>query len=406
MQNNMPRLLLVSEATLDEQATGLNRTLFNLFLDYPSDRFMLCAPEVKLRQHFPVHHFSKQVVAYPQKFSVSWKNRLEVWLLPLLTFLNFLWMDCAPVPCIAEIQDFDPEIVLICPDTPAALLMGYKIVQSLDCPFLVYLMDDWVATSREQWLSGSTQSCCRKLLTQAAGWLVISEQLEKSLIERYGITPRRSLVVHNPVDLADKAPPDFAPHQRATFQVAYAGSIWTMHYDAVAVIAQAIAELKTEGHDIELILYTQEGFWSSYQEDWQQWDVKYGGLVPYEKLQSYLQEADLLLVASSFLAQYANITRSSVQTKLTDYMMTGRPILSCGPEGGACNDFIEKWRCGLICATNEVPEIKKILGNQLLGRTLHPVMAEKAFQVVAEQFEKGRVTEKTYQFIQDSTTRD
>jgi hypothetical protein len=39
IKKDLPRLLLVSEASLDSQRTGLNRTLLNLFAEYPADRF-------------------------------------------------------------------------------------------------------------------------------------------------------------------------------------------------------------------------------------------------------------------------------------------------------------------------------------------------------------------------------
>ncbi|MFM6817746.1 MAG: glycosyltransferase, partial [Dolichospermum sp.] len=193
--------------------------------------------------------------------------------------------------------------------------------------------------------------------------------------------------VHNPVDLSNKSFPEFSPKTGGTFRVVYAGAIWTMHYDALAVIAEAIYELKCSGVDIELVLHTPPNCWELYQENWQKWDVKYGSFIPYEHLNQYLQQADLLLVVSSFLPEYAHITASSVQTKLTDYMASGKPILACGPSYAACNQFIKNWNCGLVCETNVVSEIKEIFLKQKESIAELYVFAKNGFEVLQDNFE-------------------
>jgi glycosyltransferase involved in cell wall biosynthesis len=404
--NSLPRLLLVSEATLDEKATGLNRTLFNLLADYPMDRFMLYAPAERLHTSPPAPPFGQQVAAFSKQFSLSWRNRLGAKLSPVLDLLNLQMIDLLPLPDAETIISFDPEIILICPDGPMGLVMGYKTAQTLKRPFLVYLMDDWVATAHQRWFSGSTQAYCQRLLRDAEGWMIISSQLEQSLIDRYAIKPQRSLVVHNPVNLSNKEVPDFQPHQQQTFRIAYAGSIWTMHYDAIALIAQAISELQTAGHSIELVLYTQEGFWSFYCAEWETWRVVYGGFLPYQAVNQHLQQADLLLIASSFLPRYANITRSSVQTKVTDYMATGRPILSYGPSYAACNAFVKQWSCGITCETNDLEEVKVFLLNQIQNREANQIYARTAYKVLQQHFETRKIREMLLYFIQHSVCKN
>ncbi|MFM7358036.1 MAG: hypothetical protein ACKO1T_05590, partial [Sediminibacterium sp.] len=119
----------------------------------------------------------------------------------------------------------------------------------------------------------------------------------------------------------------------------------------------------------------------------------------YEHLNQYLQQADLLLVVSSFLPEYAHVTRSSVQTKLTDYMASGRPILSCGPSYGACNLFVKNWNCGIVSESNQVPVIKKILLKQIEDPSKSYTIIQNAFKVLLENFETGKVRSKLYDFI-------
>ncbi|MFM6272143.1 MAG: glycosyltransferase, partial [Dolichospermum sp.] len=262
--------------------------------------------------------------------------------------MNYQLMDWLPLASYQKIADFSPEVILICPNGSLGVLMGYKLIKHFNAPFLVYFMDDCLKFSHTRWLTSNIQSLGDFLLEKAAGWLMISPQLEQELAVRYKVKPQRSLIVHNPVDLSNKTLPNFTPHSRDNLRVIYAGAILPMHYDAVAVVAEAIYELRCDGIDIELVLHTPSHFWNAYQDNWEKWQVTYGNLIPYQELNQYLQKADLLLVASSFLPENSHATRCSVQTKLTDYMASGRPVLACGPNYSACNQFVKNWNCGLV----------------------------------------------------------
>lgn len=401
MENKLPKLLLVSEAPLNQNGTGIDRTLFNLLDDYPMDRFMLYTVGDKSGHSDTSPPFDGNVATFKDCYVPLVNNRLGRFCNPLLQIVNLQLLDLLSLADNQKIVEFAPEIVLICPNSPSALIAGYKITQELGCPFLIYFMDDWIYNNRSQWLSGGVQQYSQALLSQASGWLTISDQLEKELINRYGILPDRSLVVHNPVELSILSPPDFSLHE-GTFKVVYAGSIWSMHFDAVAAIAEAIFELRQDGCDIELILHTPQIFWDQYQQSWQSWQVTYGSMIPYHDLQIYLKRADLLLVASSFKPEYTHITRSSVQTKLTDYMASGRPILSCGPVYSACNDFIHQRNCGLVCDNSNIESIKFVLQQAIDERVVSQSFAQTAFDIVSSVFDKHQVTHQLFQFISES----
>lgn len=398
MATDLPRILIVSEASLSKEGMGVNRTLFNLFENYPSERLMLFAPEKSLKYQPTAPPFNQQVVPFIDSYLPSVKNRIGKLVNPLLTAVNCQLLDWLPIPNRKSLEAFAPEVILICPITFSSLIMGYKLTQHFQCPSFIYLMDDWLKNVTLWWLSGNVQTVGYQLLKDSAGWLMISEQLEAELSHRYELVPQHSLIVHNPVDLSGKKLPNEVTQREGTFRVVYAGSIWPMHYDALAAVAEAIFELRCDGQDIELVLYTDQGFWDFYKTKWEYWQVVYGSLIPYNELDSHLKKADLLLVATSFLPENSHMVRSSVLTKLTDYMAAGRPILSCGPDYSACNHFLKKWDCGLVCETNKVPEIKEIIIKQMQNRS-DQTLAKLAWETLNNNFEKSKVTTKLYQFI-------
>lgn len=406
MEKYFPRLLFISDVTLNAESTGINRTLVNLLESYPASSFMLYAPDKALKNHPTYPPLADNVAAFPSYFFPNLSNRLGFLFNPLIEGLNSELFQSLPLANRDRIADFSPEVAVICPNGPLGLIAGYKVIKELDIPFLIYFMDDWMASCHVSWLRGNIQSVCRFVLQQADGWLMISSQLERDLSDRYKVYPKRSLIVHNPVNLSNRPTPNFTPHLTGTFRVAYAGAIWSMHYDAIAVIAEAIYEMRKDGVDIELVLYTNEGFWESHRANWDSWQVRYGSFIQYEKLTEYLQQANLLLVASSFLPESAHIVRSSVQTKLTDYMASGQPILSCGPDYAICNDFVKNWNCGFVCETNKITEIKALLLSIIQNPEKSLSLAQNAYEVVKNNFEMSRVRSKLYNFINQTLSNE
>ncbi len=404
MLTDLPRLLIVSEVPFSKEGMGANRTLFNLFEDYPSKQLMLFAPSNFLKSQPTSPPFNHQVIAFPGSYLPIIANRLGKPFNPLITTINFQLLDWLTIPNLKSLEAFSPEVILTCPLTSWCLLMGYKITQHFHCPSLIYLMDDCLANAQLSWLSSNVQTVAYQFLKKCAGWLMISERLEEELSNRYQLVPERSLIVHNPVDLLGKELPEEENRREGTFRVVYAGSIWSMHYDALAVVAEAISELRNDGQDIELVLYTHQSFWDFYKAKWEKWQVVYGSLIPYCKLDSYLKQADLLLVATSFLPENAHVVRTSVLTKLTDYMAAGRPILSCGPDYSACNHFIKKWKCGLVCEANTVSEIKKLLLKQM-NDCSSQLLAKLAWETLENNFEKHKVVTNLYTFIKNINQR-
>ncbi|MEQ9372270.1 MAG: hypothetical protein RIG63_25120 [Coleofasciculus chthonoplastes F3-SA18-01] len=401
MITDLPRLLIVSELTLSFSKKGqsANPTLFNLFENYPPELLLQFTPTIYLNNTPPAPPFQNRAISFNNQYLSSLNNRLGKLINPFSSALNLQLLDLLPIANHKAIKEFDPEVILVCPITPDCLIVGKNLTQLFNCPFIIYFMDDWIAVNTYKWLSGTVQSIAKELLQESDGWLMISEQLQKELSNRYQFAPKQSMIVHNPVDLSAKDSLNLENNHTGTFTVAYAGSIQVMHYDALAAVAEAIFQLRLEGKDIELVLYTSEVFWKCYEKTWRNWDVKYSSLIPYQELNQYLNKADLLLVATSFLPEYAHVVRSSVLTKLTDYMMAGRPILSCGPDYSACNQFINQWGCGLVCETNNIKFIKYFLQEQIQKRTSNQKLALKAIEALKNNFEKKYIHSQLYNFI-------
>jgi glycosyltransferase involved in cell wall biosynthesis len=337
--------------------------------------------------------------------------------------------------------------VLVCTNVPHKLLYAWLLLQR-GYTVVPYFMDDWMANNNLRWKGGNLQQVVKDLLAAAPAWLMISEALKNTLIKRYKLAPKPCLVVHNPsptvefavgglqfagrpdehsafklptgnrestesqptsggdtvaitplvVAAAKQASPCRLP--TANCQLIYAGSIWPMHADALVAVAQAIQLLQAQGNTkFALHIYTSEAHWTQYGSKLQGPGVQYMGWKPYAELPPVLNKGWLLLCAASFAEDYAPYSLSSVQTKLTDYMAAGKPILFVGPADGASGNFVETWDCGFTMGNANPADIAE--GLQAITR-MPAQYARKAHNGLREAtttFSKAAVQQRLYAFL-------
>ena len=189
-----------------------------------------------------------------------------------------------------------------------------------------------------------------------------------------------------------------------------------MHFDALQALTKAVQllnsnmlrqfdKLTADGaqHDIQqyrLLIYTGEAAWQHNRKALEGPGIEYGGFIPYAAMPAKLASGWLLLVTASFLPRYAPFTNSSVQTKLTDYMAAGKPVLFVGPLDGASGQFVHDWDCGFSIGTSNPVDIAAQL--EAIG-TLSKLSERKANNGMASAvgyFSGEAVKERLYVFLE------
>jgi hypothetical protein len=121
-------------------------------------------------------------------------------------------------------------------------------------------------------------------------------------------------------------------------------------------------------------------------------------------LHERLREHDLLLVASSFRADQAQISRASLQTKVTDYMLAGRPILACGPSYAASNLFLRQHDCALFAEDPAPDAIDVVLRTAIANRAANAGLARRAFEIVVRDHSGPAVAERMAEVLRAAVT--
>lgn len=388
----LPRILLVTDADLTAGSRGAGRTLVNLFSRYPAGALLAVSGSA----HAP-YHTDDGCLVLPGAPGVP--GRLVDGLRSVIGDVDAMVARWMPLHDAAAIHAFAPQLVLAAPTHPVGIALAERCAAMRpNVPVVTYLMDDWLSHRDSVQLAFNTPRRGRALLRASRGWLVISRYLLESMRSSTGID-RPAHVVHNPVSLSGGAPSALAAPRGGRYRVAYAGSVWPMHWDAVAAVAASVARLRAAGEDIEFVLFTDRFFWTRHEADWRRWGVVDGGLVPYAQFAGALGACDLLLVASSFEPSQAHMTRSSVQTKVTDYMAAGRPILGCGPRDAASNRFLREHACALFAEDPAPAAVDSALRACVAARSEGPALARRAWDLVRREHEVGAVTGALYAFL-------
>lgn len=391
------RLLVITEEPLRSNSLGFGRTMTNIFENYPKDKLLFYIPAgdyshedyKTLGSKFVTFSFKPLKYKRPDRFGSSINRVLDY-------FNPFFQSIFRKREVVTAIEKFAPNAVLIAPMMYPTLQEGRYISRLLKKPTFIYLMDDWFKFNPRHFV-GSLYNTARQVLREADGWIMISEYLSQSLSRRFKIEPKKLLVLHNPIDESQMMG-EIDPAS-GTYSVAYAGSIWKFHFDALEKAAQAIFKLRQAGHDIELVVYCQEVFAEMYSDIFNAQEVKYGGLLDYEMLFATLNRHHLLLCTTSFDKQYDYFVGTSVFTKITDYMASGRPVWCYGPEYAANNKYAEAKGIGFNTHSENTQEVETFLLERMENRLADMSIVKDQNKVLKENYTIRVVLKKLTDFI-------
>ena len=305
--------------------------------------------------------------------------------------------------------------MLVSTTEPIKLQFAWLLQERFGYKVIPYFMDDWMGGLELNWKGYSIHDVVSGLLSKAPCWLMISRQLEETLVKRYGLMKKPTLVVHNPAPgVGEQVTDDGRQTTDDKLQttdnrlpttektIIYAGSIWPMHFDALQAVAKAVHLLalrQAQGDSVRLVIYTSEAAWQHNRKTLEGPGIESGGFIPYAEMPAKLAECWLLLVTASFLPQYAPFTNSSVQTKLTDYMAAGKPVLFVGPAEGASGQFIHEWDCGYTIGTNKPEDIAEQLLAIASMTAASSRKAQNALCAARGYFNKPFVQQRLYDFL-------
>jgi len=393
-----PSLIIFSDGVPSRNGGGISQTLYNLFDTYPSEKITLFT-DVEDYLESEETLLKGSVIKIRLNYFQPIRNRLGKFFNPIFFVLNCWIREAFASHTKLKIND-KKTFFLISTSHLERLHFAYYTSKRLGIPLITYYMDDWMSTISKSWLTDNSMSFVKKTLTDSIGIILISKGLEKSLVAQYGGLSKKVLIVHNPVSVHDHEERVLS-NDYQKLRIVYTGSIWPMHLDAIVFLARAVSLLRGQGIAVDFIIYGKPVFWDTYKNIFSPLGVEYGGFIDYNEMHKVLQGASLCLLATSFLAEYAAYAKTSLQTKITDYMAAGKPILSLGPDYAIGHEFVNQYQCGYCIQDNEPSLIAEELVYLSRNQGLLSDMGVRSLNAVKENFSKDIVQKKLYRYLND-----
>lgn len=382
-------IIIISDNVPNQNYGGISQTLYNIFSNYSGKIYVL-------NNDLPSDlegNLSAEYIRINLYTIKPIKNRIGLWLASFIRYTNLSIL--AYRKCQLPKGVPQTAMVLVSTSLEEKFLFAYELAFQNKMQLIVYCMDDWMWNNQLKWLGGNIQSLVYKSFQLAEKWLLISDNLKQTILNRYSLIIKPTLIVHNPVELQGKTILTKPEHTDKKL-VIYAGSIWPMHADALINFAKSINE--NSNHNILLYIYAPLSQWEQWKHQLRGNNTHYKGFVAYQQMQITLAQADALLVAASFANEFKAFSHSSVQTKLTDYMNAGKPIICIAPPDSAVVDFVNQWEIGINITTQDKNQIIQVL-NQFFQSTKLSEYAANGRAAIAKHFNKQIVQQKVYHFI-------
>ncbi len=428
-----PRVLAVSgESIGGKSSTGI--TLANLFLGWPADRIaqIYCDVEPPVESLCP-RHFALSLADVPLDRFVrsSLRGKEDKILGPpsakvslgeggtvnnasrgLLRSIAGSWADMFTFRASGElwrwIDEFRPEIIYSALGNGRWLNFVLKVARRCRLRIVPHFMDDWpVSLFSSHILMYPSRLALtwrlKKVLRLSLTGMTISEAMAEEYERRYGMKFEAFM---NCVEVPADCPPMPEHDSRLPLEFVYVGGLHLDRWLALKEIGEAMARLRSEGMNIELVVYAPPDDLGIYGEVLRSVSaLRLGGSLPPEEIPQVLSSADVLVHVESFDRSIQQFTRFSLSTKLPQYMAMGRPILGYGPGDIASIRYIKQNGFGIA---QDLPGADKLLSairQMASSQEQRRILGRRGWEVAQEKHSNVRVREHFKEVISESVPR-
>ncbi len=299
--------------------------------------------------------------------------------------------------------EFESWVKAYNPDIIYSQLASLELIRFVDAlhtatnkRIAIHMMDDWPLTINKpgilfNYWNKVIDREFRKLLDKSSVLLSICEEMSDEYRKRYH---QNFLPFHNPIDIHFWKPPaNNKNNKNDKFTILYAGRIGYGISSSIADIADAVNEIAKTNKNI--IFEIQTGDTDLLQKIiTMNEQVKWVAPVDYALLPAKFSGVDLLVLPQDFDEVSVRFLKFSFPTKVSEYMISGTPILVYGQEQTALTQYAlrEKWGY-VVTKRNKTALIQAI--TDLWGNTvLRSKLTQTAQQLAIEKEDSEKIREQ------------
>ncbi len=426
--NNYPRILIFGQPF--NNYTGGGITLSNLFKGWPKDKIAVAATGHVLQSVstdvcntyyllgkeeqkwiFPFNYlqrtFPSGLMSFSKKEDLSEiqprhvntrKILVDKIFFPFLQWCGlFYWLSKISFSSkfMDWLDEFKPEILYFQVTTREGILFSIQLCDYLGIPSVIHNMDDWPSTIsnkglfKEYWRKTIDKEF-RKLLDRMTLYLSISHAMTNEYKKRYH---KAFKAFHNPIETRY-----WQPYCKTNFnlsndhvRILYSGRIGVGITESLVEVANVIEEINQSWGNIKLYIQSPSNDYKVRRRLQKHDCIIINPVMDYCKLPEIFSQADILLIANDFDKKGIDFLKYSMPTKVSEYMISGTPILLYASSETAISRFFTDNGCG-CCVTEQKSEklndaIKLLITDVEYRRRL----SQNAVNLALELFDANRV---------------
>lgn len=297
-------------------------------------------------------------------------------------------------PFCRWLNEFDPQILYVQVQARDEVLFVQELHAFLKIPMIIHIMDDWpsfissTGLFKKYWHNKIDREL-RKLLSSAHALMSISDEMAREYRTRYG---KSFTTFHNPIDIQF-----WKQHQRTNYDLSispvilYAGRMGVGIESSLELIAKAISKVNRKlGMSIRFVLQTQEKI--SWFEKYS--CVEHTGFIEYRDLPRKFSEADFLILPYDFSKISLRYVKYSMPTKVSEYMISGTPIIVFAPEETALVKYAQECDWAKVVTENDIDVLSEAITQFVENRKMREHMAQNAISIAEKNHNSVSVTKQ------------
>lgn len=416
---NYPKILIIGQSFNKKSGGGV--TISNLFKGWPKDRLVVasntnlysdldtsvCDTYFQLGYNNKLHPFPLNIILPKIKCGIlpiannntvssaapvkSGKYKFIYSIITALLHFFGLYNVFYKLKITPEFKQWLKEYN---PDVIYTQLASLELIRFVDetheltkKPIAIHIMDDWPLTINKpgifyNYWQNVIDKEFRQLMDKSAILMSISDAMGDEYKQRYG---RDFIPFHNPIDINYWKPKVAKEYEnKEKFTILYAGRIGFGIESSISEIAAAVNEISATNKNI--VFEIQTGDQEAVQHLVKFTDnVKWLPPIAYTALPQKFSGVDLLLLPQDFDKKSVQFLKYSFPTKVSEYMISGTPILVYGDERTGLTKYAIKDKWAYVVTTNNKAALCNAILDLYNNISLRKELATRAQQIAIER---------------------
>ncbi|MCD4747633.1 MAG: methyltransferase domain-containing protein [Bacteroidales bacterium] len=287
------------------------------------------------------------------------------------------------------VNDFNPDIIYSLAHNLYHIPFLIELNKKTNIPLAVHIVDDWVNSNHFGVLNFIGKRVLnaefRKLLSKTKVLMGISYDMQSVYKKRY---KRNFLPFHNPVNLIEWNNLTRKNWKiKNDFKIMFAGTVEAYNVDEIEKLCKAINNKENENIILNVFGSIRKNEYSNRLKKYKNCNVK--GLVRHEEIKKLLVKHDLLFLPLSFNKKLKKNIILSMPTKVSEYMISGTPILVYAPQDLALIKYATKDLWAYTLTNSKIDSLKQVINKLFLNVELRSEIGKKAIEVAKKNHNRS-----------------